>query len=234
MIDMHLSDPRISGAPAVLGDNRQPAGPLNIQVASAVRGCIPQLAIEPTGLPKGQQMVCDAEASKARVVGVAGKDLNLNAFLHSAFVDDEYLVIGSHVDESLCNKIVNHEYVDFAWLLPRDRVSIEEDQQMQLINQDGMTYWAPVADRDLNSVSSFAKWETAFRVFANIYMTQYPNKAAELIQYSHVIHTASLSYVCDNVYLYNKEFRLHLSQHPPRSWSVIFCSKCGICDSKTS
>ena len=206
---------------AVLGDNRQPAGPLNVQAASAVRGRIPQLAIEPTGLPKGQQMVHDAEASKARVVGVAGEDLNLNAFLHSAFVDEEYLVIGSHVHESLCNKIVNHEYVDFVRLLPRDRVSIEEDQQMQLINWDGMTYWAPVADRDLNSVSSFAKWETAFRVFANIYTTRYPNKAAELIQYSHVIHTASLSYVWDNVYLYDKEFRLHLSQHPSRSWSVI-------------
>ena len=29
-------------------------------------------------------------------------------------VDDNYLVIGSHVDQALQSKIVNHEYVDFA------------------------------------------------------------------------------------------------------------------------
>ena len=67
----------------------------------------------------------------------------------------------------------------------------------------------------------FAKWETAFRIFSNIYCTEYPLKAGELLQYLHVIHTASQTYYWDNVYLYDHEFRFHMSKHPQRSWAVI-------------
>ena len=45
----------------------------------------------------------------------------------SSSMDDNYLVIGSHVDSSLQAKIMNHEYVDFARLLPKDRISKEDD-----------------------------------------------------------------------------------------------------------
>ena len=58
-------------------------------------------------------------------------------------------------------------------------------------------------------------------MFASIYTHHHPNKAGELIQYNHVIHTISLTYAWDNVYAYDKEFRLHVSRHPERSWSVI-------------
>ena len=49
----------------------------------------------------------------------------------------------------------------------------------------------------------------------------YPGKVSELIQYNHIIYTASLSFIWDNVYLYNKEFRLHISKFPQRSWCII-------------
>ena len=52
-------------------------------------------------------------------------------------------------------------------------------------------------------------------------MRAYPHKSSELIQYNHVIHSISLTYVWDNVYGYDKEFRLHLSKHPNRNWAVI-------------
>ena len=167
-------------------------------------------------------MIRESEAAKIRMNATPGEyGKNFNSFLHTAYVDEEYLVFGSHVDETLQKRIINHEFIDFRHLLPRDRVSVEEDQRMELVNRNGLTYWSPVIDREIGVISNFHKWETAFRVFSNIYTMKYPNKAAELIQYCHVIHTASLTYVWENVYFYDKEFRIHMSKHPQCSWAVI-------------
>ena len=92
---------------------------------------------------------------------------------------------------------------------------------MELTNKNGMTYWTPVMDKDLGTITNFLKWEIGIWVFSNIYTTKFPHKATELIQYSHVIHTASLMYISDNVYMYDKEFKMHISHHPQRSWSTI-------------
>ena len=48
-----------------------------------------------------------------------------NRFVHSAMVDEDYLVVAGYVDENTARKIKLGEYVDFSKLLPRDRV-IEE------------------------------------------------------------------------------------------------------------
>ena len=47
-----------------------------------------------------------------------------------------------------------------------------------------------------------------------------PLRAAELIQYSHVIHTISQQFVWDNVSAYDRDFRLHMGSHPLRNWSM--------------
>ena len=49
----------------------------------------------------------------------------------------------------------------------------------------------------------------------------YPDWATELIQYNQLIYTASLSFVWENVYKYDREFRMHMSNYPQRCWSVI-------------
>ena len=180
-----------------------------------------QLAVEPGPSNRADQMIHEAEVNRACLTVTPGEiNMSLTNFLHSAFVDEEYLVIGSHVDETLCSKIINHEYVDFAQILPRDRVSQEEDQRMELINRNGMTYWTPVVDKELGTITSFSRWEVAFRVFSNIYRTKYPHKSSELIQYCHIIHTASLTYVWENVYFYDKEFRIHMLHHPQRRFEA--------------
>ena len=187
----------------------------------------PALAMEVAeqdGLSVAQRMIKEAETTHSRMTATKGEcelQPNLTGFLHSAFVDEEYMVIGSHIEDSICKKIINHEYVDFAKLLPRDRVGIEDDQRMELINQNGFSFWTPVVNSEIGQISSFSKWELAFRVFANIYTTKYPNKAAELIQYSHVIHMASQTYSWDNMYYYDREFHIHMSRHPQHSWAVI-------------
>ena len=43
--------------------------------------------------------------------------------------------------------------------------------------------------------------------FSDIYMRAHPHRSAELVQCNHLIHTAAQTFVWDNVYMYNKDFR---------------------------
>ena len=141
---------------------------------------------------------------------------------HSALVDENYLVIGAHLEKGLIEKIINNEYIDFARLLPKDRATLcDEDHHVEIVNRGGYTYFVPVVDHECSSITSFFKWKQAFRIFSKVYTSRYPNKSAELIQYSHIIFTASQTFIWENVYLYEKELRLHISNYPQHSWSVI-------------
>ena len=142
-----------------------------------------------------------------------------NRFFLSSLVDEEYLVLAGHIDANTRLKIETGEYVDLSKLLPRDKVIVEEDQRMQMIVKNGMTYWVP--HHDGPSINSFSRWEQAFRVFSDIYVRAHPNRVAELIQYSHIINSISAQYHWDNVYNYDKDFRLHMARYPDRSWSLI-------------
>ena len=168
--------------------------------------------------------LCQAEASKARLYGTPGNQFIPHSPINkqqAASVDENYMMMG-HIDDGLRNKIINHEYVDFAKLLPKDRLTAIDDHRMELVNKGGSTFFVPVADRESNGgITNFIKWEQAFRVFSNIYTKIYPNRSTELVQYNQLIYTASQSFIWENVYKYDKEFRLHLSNYPQRSWSVI-------------
>ena len=52
-------------------------------------------------------------------------------------------------------------------------------------------------------------------------MRAHSKRSAELVQYSHIIHMASQTFTWDNVYMYDKDFHLHLVKHPGRSWGII-------------
>ena len=120
------------------------------------------------------------------------------------------------------NRIVNNEYIDFARLLPKDRVTSEDDHWMELISKGGQTFSVPVVDHEVSGITSFSKWEQAFRVFSKIQRFILSSfQASELISYNQVICTASQSFAWENVYHYDKEFRLHIANFPLRSWSVI-------------
>ena len=158
-----------------------------------------------------QQLVCQVPSLKI--------DLN-NDMMHSVMVDENYLMLGNHVDNLTRQKIIQGEYVDFSKLLPKDRVmSMEEGQHMEILNKEGQMFWVPTSD--VTKISNFSKWEQAFRIFENIYAKAHPARATELVQYNHLIHTASLTYVWDNVYCYDMDFRLHLAMFPKRSWAII-------------
>ena len=159
------------------------------------------------------------------MMGTSGNQFDLHSQnfhkQQAAAVDKNYMVIGS-VDESLRHKIINHEYVDFARLLPKDKISAAEDNRMELVSKGGSTFFVPVADHEVaGGINGFNHWEQAFRVFSNVYTKIYPERATELIQYNQLIYTAPLSFVWEKVYRYDKDFCMHLSNFPQRSWSVI-------------
>ena len=191
---------------------------------------------------KAEDMIRKAEMKWAQLLATPGKypqiDNNkvqlqnpgaLTPMQLSSMVDERYLVIGSHLDPSLQEKIKTGQYLDFARLLPRDRPSYDENR-MELINKGGQTFFVPAGDRDGSlAISNFHKWEQAFRIFSNVYLKQFPHKATELLQYNHIIFTASLSFAWHNVYTYDKEFRNHLATFPERSWGIILQQAWSMC-----
>ena len=150
----------------------------------------------------------------------AGVERTPPGFVHqSVSVDESYLVIGMHVDESTQEKIKKSEYVDFAKLISKEQ---GDENKMELIFKNGQTYFVPAVDREnLNVISSLFKWEQAFRIFSNIYPSVNPGRVTELIQYNHIICTAAGEYLWDNVYAYDKEFRKHIAKFPSHSWVLI-------------
>ena len=117
------------------------------------------------------RLICDAENNRARILQTPGNvEAGLNIIqnaVYSAIVDESYMVVAAHVDQLMKDKICKGEYVDFAELIPKDRVFIEDDGRMQLVVKNGQTYWTSV--QDTTAINSFHRWEVAFRVFSDIY-----------------------------------------------------------------
>ena len=172
---------------------------------------------------RANKVVKDAKAAKVRVYEVSGMiDNKLNKLRAECgamvgirlSVDDDYLLVASHVDETIKQKIVNHEYVDFSKLLRWDRTNYGDDedgqgQRMLMVNKGGMSYWILAFDKS-SSINSFTRWDQAFRIFLDVYTSRFPERTSELIQYGHIIQTASYSFIWENVYLYDREFQRHM------------------------
>ena len=172
------------------------------------------------------RVVMEAERAKARIFNIPGKSTN-NASaidLHkwqTAMIDESYVTIGTHLDLSLRQKIESGGYVDLSRLLPRDKIVTEEDHRMEMVIKGGMTYWVPISDRELSSITSYIRWEQAFRVYMNIFSKAQPERVTELLQYNHTIEVASSSFQWDDVYCYDREFRIHMGEFPERNWGII-------------
>ena len=105
---------------------------------------------------------------------------------------------------------------------------MQEDQRLTLVNKGGTSFLVPAEGRE-GQINSYAKWNQAFRVFSEIITASYPAKAKELIQYNHVIHTASQTYIWENIYAYDNDFHLHISKKTQRTWSVILQQAWSMC-----
>ena len=103
---------------------------------------------------KTRQMIRKAEASKAKAMDVSGEHTSSvikgspkNLLFHSVIADEDYMVLGSHIDEGTKDKIAAGMYVDFAKLLPRDRLVVEEDHRLEIVSRNGQTFFQPMEKR---------------------------------------------------------------------------------------
>ena len=91
---------------------------------------------------KRDNMIKEAEAAKARMLATPGKnpfepqhDFHKFVNCQATVVDQNYIMVGSNIDEQLRHKIINHEYIDFTQLLAKDRLSLEKDNRMELVKK---------------------------------------------------------------------------------------------------
>ena len=174
------------------------------------------------------KVIKESEVGKAKTFEVPGKadelfftpEITNKGMVHSILVDETYMSVGAHVDAATKQKIIEGQYIDFAKLIPKDKVLAEDDQKVQIVMRNGGTYFVP-ANEGAVGITSVMKWDQAFRVYADIYCKKHPCRSTELIQYSHCIHTAASAYIWENVYSYDKDFRLHMGENPGRNWSII-------------
>ena len=162
-------------------------------------------------------IIKEAERSKAHLFDMPGKN---PLFRSTTEMDEDFDMIDAHVDEAMKRKIQCFKYIDLSKLLSKNKMN-SDDQHLEIVNRNGMSFLAPVSDHDTIQISTYNKWEQAFRVYSNVLTLRFPEKASELLQYNHTIHTASMAYVWENIYSYDKEFRLHIRRHPTRPWNVI-------------
>ena len=164
-------------------------------------------------------MIRHGEKSQARIHSIPGNVQRGICGVGS--FDDNYIMVGAHVDESLQEKIKRGEYIDFGKLLPKDKGNSKETK-LSLVYKGGQMYFVPSNERDsANVVNSFYRWEQAFRVYSNVYLGENPGCATELVEYNHVICTTASTYQWENVYAYDREFRIHMSKYPMRNWGLI-------------
>ena len=170
-------------------------------------------------------MVWDAENAKARIFEVPGKLLNLPYTKeHQAWtaeIDEGFMIMGTHIDLVLKQKIEEGGFIDLARLMPKDRIRAEEDHRLEMINKGGLTYCVLISDRELTNINSYIRSEQAFWIYLNIYAKANPNRVTELLQYNHVIEVAATNFAWDEVYQYDREFRMHMSENPDRNWGII-------------
>ena len=168
----------------------------------------------------------DADKGKAKIFDVPGKVDNTDCI---STMDQDFMILAAHIDDVLTKKIMLGEYVNFSKLIQKDRISLEEDNRLELVNKGGNSYWVPVADREGTAITSIEKWDQAFRVFSKIDSKGNPLRGEELVEYSFIIHSAASIFSWSNVYTYDKLFRMHMAKHPGQNWGIILQQAWSFC-----
>lgn len=115
--------------------------------------------------------------------------------------------VADHVDAITAQKIVKGEYVEFHKLLPQDLDAPSEEDNLELTNRDGRTYYVSPLDKDPQTINSYRKWQVGFRVFQAVYVAAHPERALQLIQYHKMINEMVSTWIWENVFSYDKRHR---------------------------
>lgn len=164
-------------------------------------------------------VIRDLHQNKAELAKPSGES---EQFMASLLRDFKHFHLTSHVDPKVRERIKGKDFtVDFRRLLPRSRARAKYDDRLQVVHQEGSTYFVPAGERDVRDINTYKTWEVAFKIFMGIYNESWPERMQELLQYSHVIQTASLTHPWENVYNYDIAFREIMTGQPNTHWGVI-------------
>ena len=130
---------------------------------------------------KVEKRIRDAERAKARIYDVSGKKC-------SAILDEDFMLVGAEISDALKTKIIEGKYANFAKLISRDKIMEDETERYQMCVKGGQQYWEPFEDKERLSINSIDRWDQAFRIYSKIYLIHHPQRAAELVEYAHIIH----------------------------------------------
>ena len=95
---------------------------------------------EPTPERQAEQIILEAEQSRAHMYDIAGKNQsNLGQFLdlskQSLIIDEDYQMIDAHIDDGLKQKIWDFEFIDLTRLLTKGKFAHEDQgQRLEIIN----------------------------------------------------------------------------------------------------
>lgn len=117
----------------------------------------------------------------------------LSQFVLSSLVRDfKHFHLTSHVDRKLKDCIKEQDFtVDFRRLLPKSRSKNRYDQRMQVVHEEGSTFFVLAGERDLKEINGYKTWEVAFKVFMGLFNQHWPDRMNELLPiFAH--HTNSI------------------------------------------
>lgn len=168
---------------------------------------------------QADEVIRDLQQNKADLAKPSGE---LQIQLASLLRDFKHFHLTSHVDKKLKETILSQDFtIDFRRLLPRSRAKMKYDSRMQVVHQDGATFFVPAGEREIKDILSYKTWEIAFKIFMGIFNEKWPDRMNELLQYSHIIQTASQNHPWECVYNYDISFREIMSEQPNTHWGVI-------------
>lgn len=168
---------------------------------------------------RADEIIRDIQRNKANLAKPTGE---LNRQLETLLIDMNRFHLTSHVDRKLRDLILSGDFmVDFRKLIPQSRSRSKIDPRLNMIYKDGMPSFIP-ADKDAyKDITGYTQWEVAFKVFMGIFVKKWPERANKLLEYSHVIHTASLTYPWESVFNYDIAMREIMTDCPTRLWGSI-------------
>ena len=184
---------------------------------------------EPSARAYANQDILEAEKFKAAVTKPNGESPEI--FVGQGYVpqvdydaekhDAKFFAVSCHVDDKYSDKIKYGKYVDLHEIRPDKRRgfrNVDDEQKMELVHSNGMTYFAPKKDK--GKIDGVKRWNEAFRVYAMIYSRANPHRAAEIFQYIDTVNSAASSFVWENVAYYDFLFRKLMDENTSRSWAV--------------
>ena len=168
-----------------------------------------------------EEAVLQAEKFKADATAI-NKGNALTQGTYDYRLDDEFLHVTCHLEDSITIKIKRGEFIELEKLLNKAMNPLRQDCEgkMDLVNKDGHSYFVPSSDKEYK-INNVKMWEKAFRIYVMIYTEENPARAPELLQYIDVIQEAAQTFTWANVAQYDYSFRKLMHKYPQRSWGRI-------------